>query len=198
MIRRLGINPAALAYAMTTLGSGMINNIFSFYYVKLFLNKYKISEGAFHQSQVSIFAANTQCHTSPTINKYCVHKNKIITVSVKILHKMYPVKEALRSKNVEESCVFCQTSRETTCYLFYHFMINSSELEEFLITKFKVNIQNNILMSYCAFNYTGLSKNITFLIFICLLLRESPTFTSVSDSFHNLDNNNKLHLFHLD
>lgn len=54
MIRRLGINPAALAYAMTTLGSGMINNIFSFYYVKLFLNKYQISEGAFHQSQVSI------------------------------------------------------------------------------------------------------------------------------------------------
>ncbi|XP_024128440.1 transmembrane protein 180 [Oryzias melastigma] len=52
MIRRLGINPAALAYAMTTLGSGMINNIFSFYYVKLFLNKYQISEGAFHQSQV--------------------------------------------------------------------------------------------------------------------------------------------------
>ncbi|XP_041813792.1 transmembrane protein 180 isoform X2 [Chelmon rostratus] len=47
-----GLNPAALAYAMTTLGSGMINNIFSFYYVKLFINKYKISEGAFHQSQV--------------------------------------------------------------------------------------------------------------------------------------------------
>ncbi|KAM9843872.1 transmembrane protein 180-like [Aulostomus maculatus] len=37
---------------MTTLGSCMINNIFSFYYVKLFINKYKISEGAFHQSQV--------------------------------------------------------------------------------------------------------------------------------------------------
>nr|XP_046271136.1 transmembrane protein 180-like [Scatophagus argus] len=47
-----GVNPAAVAYAMTTLGSCMINNIFSFYYVKLFINKYKISEGAFHQSQV--------------------------------------------------------------------------------------------------------------------------------------------------
>ncbi|XP_028268750.1 transmembrane protein 180-like [Parambassis ranga] len=47
-----GVNPAALAYAMTTLGSGMINNIFSFYYVKVFLNRYKISEGAFHQSQM--------------------------------------------------------------------------------------------------------------------------------------------------
>ncbi|XP_056263711.1 transmembrane protein 180-like [Pseudoliparis swirei] len=47
-----GLNPAALAYSMTTLGAGMINNIFNFYYVKLFLNKYKISEGVFHQSQV--------------------------------------------------------------------------------------------------------------------------------------------------
>ncbi|XP_077413873.1 transmembrane protein 180-like [Vanacampus margaritifer] len=48
----LGVNPAALAYAMTTLGAAMINNIFSFYYVKLFINKYQISEGAFHKSQV--------------------------------------------------------------------------------------------------------------------------------------------------
>ncbi|XP_068606332.1 transmembrane protein 180-like [Brachionichthys hirsutus] len=48
----LRVNPVALAYAMTTLGSAMINNIFNFFYVKLFLNKYKISEGAFHQSQV--------------------------------------------------------------------------------------------------------------------------------------------------
>ncbi|MGH0139240.1 UNVERIFIED_CONTAM: hypothetical protein FKN15_068649 [Acipenser sinensis] len=47
-----GIHHNALAYAMTTLGAGMMNSIFSFYYVKLFLNKYKISEGAFHQSQV--------------------------------------------------------------------------------------------------------------------------------------------------
>ncbi|XP_068194026.1 transmembrane protein 180-like [Antennarius striatus] len=46
------VNSVALAYAMTTLGASMINNIFSFYYVKLFLNKYKISEGAFQQSQV--------------------------------------------------------------------------------------------------------------------------------------------------
>ncbi|KAM3597902.1 uncharacterized protein V6R79_010948 [Siganus canaliculatus] len=53
-----GVNHAAVAYAMTTLGSGMINNIFSFYYVKLFINKYKISEGAFHQSQVVFMVWN--------------------------------------------------------------------------------------------------------------------------------------------
>nr|XP_056722384.1 transmembrane protein 180-like [Euleptes europaea] len=46
------IDPNALAYAMTTLGAGMMNSIFNFYYVKLFLNQYKISEGAFHQAQV--------------------------------------------------------------------------------------------------------------------------------------------------
>ncbi|XP_068102904.1 transmembrane protein 180-like [Hyperolius riggenbachi] len=47
-----GIHRPALAYSMTTLGAGMINHIFNFYYVKLFLNRYKISEGAFHQAQV--------------------------------------------------------------------------------------------------------------------------------------------------
>lgn len=55
---RFGVNPAAVAYAMTTLGSCLINNIFSFYYVKLFLNKYQISEGAFHQSQVVFMVWN--------------------------------------------------------------------------------------------------------------------------------------------
>ncbi|XP_034566612.1 transmembrane protein 180 isoform X2 [Notolabrus celidotus] len=51
-LRNFGVNPAAMAYAMTTLGSCMINTIFSFYYVKLFINKYNVSEGAFHTSQV--------------------------------------------------------------------------------------------------------------------------------------------------
>lgn len=51
------VNDAAFAYAMTTLGASMINNIFSFYYVKLFINEFKISEGAFHQSQVSEYFA---------------------------------------------------------------------------------------------------------------------------------------------
>uniref|UniRef100_A0A3Q3X8A3 Uncharacterized protein n=1 Tax=Mola mola TaxID=94237 RepID=A0A3Q3X8A3_MOLML len=46
------IDSAALAYAMTTLGASMINNIFAFYYVKLFINTYKTSERAFQQSQV--------------------------------------------------------------------------------------------------------------------------------------------------
>eukprot|EP00066_Takifugu_rubripes_P002629 XP_003964676.2 PREDICTED: transmembrane protein 180-like [Takifugu rubripes] len=52
------VNQAALAYAMTTLGASMINNIFSFYYVKLFINEYKTSETAFHQSQLVFMVWN--------------------------------------------------------------------------------------------------------------------------------------------
>ncbi|XP_060798453.1 transmembrane protein 180-like [Neoarius graeffei] len=51
-VLRLSTHPASVAYSMTTLGASMMNRIFGFYYVKLFLNKYKISEGAFHRSQV--------------------------------------------------------------------------------------------------------------------------------------------------
>nr|XP_006637273.2 PREDICTED: transmembrane protein 180 [Lepisosteus oculatus] len=52
LLARLGVHPGALAYSMTTLGAGMMNSIFSFYYVKLFLDKFQISESAFHQAQV--------------------------------------------------------------------------------------------------------------------------------------------------
>ncbi|NXM68262.1 MF13A protein, partial [Serilophus lunatus] len=53
-----GIHPNALAYSMTTLGAGMMNSIFNFYYVKLFLNQYKISEVAFHQAQLVFMVWN--------------------------------------------------------------------------------------------------------------------------------------------
>ncbi|XP_030068452.1 transmembrane protein 180 isoform X1 [Microcaecilia unicolor] len=46
------IHQNALAYCTTTLGAGMMNSVFNFYYVKLFLNRYRISEGAFHQAQI--------------------------------------------------------------------------------------------------------------------------------------------------
>lgn len=51
-MKTFGIHHNALAYSMTTLGAGMMNSVFNFYYVKLFLNQYKISEGSFHQAQV--------------------------------------------------------------------------------------------------------------------------------------------------
>uniref|UniRef100_UPI00398EFF14 transmembrane protein 180-like isoform X1 n=2 Tax=Pristiophorus japonicus TaxID=55135 RepID=UPI00398EFF14 len=54
----LGIQQNAFAYSMTTLGCGLMNNLFSFYYVKLFLNRYRISEGAFHQAQVVFMVWN--------------------------------------------------------------------------------------------------------------------------------------------
>ncbi|XP_068941028.1 transmembrane protein 180-like isoform X1 [Petaurus breviceps papuanus] len=46
------IHANALAYSMTTLGTGMMNTVFNFYCMQLFLKQYKISEAAFHQSQV--------------------------------------------------------------------------------------------------------------------------------------------------
>ncbi|XP_078274202.1 transmembrane protein 180-like [Rhinoraja longicauda] len=48
----LGINQNALAYSFTTLAAGLMNNLLSFYYVKLFLNHYKVSERDFQQAQV--------------------------------------------------------------------------------------------------------------------------------------------------
>ncbi|KAF7690908.1 transmembrane protein 180-like [Silurus meridionalis] len=51
-VLRLSTHPSSVAYSMTTLGSSMMNSIFSFYYVKLFLNKYNIAEGDFHMAQV--------------------------------------------------------------------------------------------------------------------------------------------------
>ncbi|XP_034023527.1 transmembrane protein 180-like [Thalassophryne amazonica] len=52
LLKKLRLSPPAVAYSMTTLGATLINSVFSFYYVKLFVNKYEISEGAFHHSQV--------------------------------------------------------------------------------------------------------------------------------------------------
>ncbi|XP_038619155.1 transmembrane protein 180-like [Tachyglossus aculeatus] len=51
-MKLLRIHLNALAYSMTTLGAGMMNTVFNFYYVKLFLSQYKISEAAFHHAQV--------------------------------------------------------------------------------------------------------------------------------------------------
>ena len=48
----LNIKPIAWAFSLTTLGTEMLNSVFSFYYVKLFLHLYKVSEVAFYQAQV--------------------------------------------------------------------------------------------------------------------------------------------------
>ncbi|XP_033100593.1 transmembrane protein 180-like [Anneissia japonica] len=48
--RTLHLN--AFAYSLTTFGASLMTGVFSFYYVKLFLNKYGISESWFQISQV--------------------------------------------------------------------------------------------------------------------------------------------------
>ncbi|XP_029804988.1 transmembrane protein 180-like isoform X2 [Suricata suricatta] len=54
----LKIKPIAWAYSMITLGTEMLNSVFSFYYVKLFLHLYKISEVAFYQAQMILMIWN--------------------------------------------------------------------------------------------------------------------------------------------
>ncbi|XP_057633030.1 transmembrane protein 180-like [Chionomys nivalis] len=52
------INSTAWAYSLITLGTEMLSSFFRFYYVKLFLELYKISELAFYQSQVILMIWN--------------------------------------------------------------------------------------------------------------------------------------------
>ncbi|XP_038395990.1 transmembrane protein 180 isoform X5 [Canis lupus familiaris] len=54
----LSIKPIAWGYSMITLGTEMLNSVFSFYYVKLFLHLYKISEVAFYQAQMILMIWN--------------------------------------------------------------------------------------------------------------------------------------------
>ncbi|CAH1795626.1 unnamed protein product [Owenia fusiformis] len=49
---KLNIHWPSVAYASTSVGSGMMGSVFFFYYVKVFLNMYKISEAWFQASQV--------------------------------------------------------------------------------------------------------------------------------------------------
>ncbi|XP_004623175.3 transmembrane protein 180 isoform X2 [Octodon degus] len=52
------IKPTAWAYSMITLGTTMLQSVFSFYYVKLFLDLYNISEVAFYQAQILLVVWN--------------------------------------------------------------------------------------------------------------------------------------------
>jgi len=48
----MGLHQNAVAYALTTFASSMMNTVFFFYYVKLFLDYYKVSAGWFQFAQV--------------------------------------------------------------------------------------------------------------------------------------------------
>ncbi|XP_054992774.1 transmembrane protein 180 [Sorex araneus] len=54
----LSIKSVAWAYSMITFGTATLNYVFSFYYVKLFLHLYKISDVAFYQAQVISMICN--------------------------------------------------------------------------------------------------------------------------------------------
>ncbi|XP_021581228.3 transmembrane protein 180 isoform X1 [Ictidomys tridecemlineatus] len=52
------INPVARAYCLITLGTEMLNSVFSFYYVKFFIHIYRVPEVAFYQSQIILMIWN--------------------------------------------------------------------------------------------------------------------------------------------
>ncbi|XP_058536243.1 transmembrane protein 180 isoform X2 [Ochotona princeps] len=54
----LNVNSAAWAYSVVTLGTDLLNSAFSFFYVKLFLHLYKISEETFCQAQAILMIWN--------------------------------------------------------------------------------------------------------------------------------------------
>ncbi|XP_006161154.1 transmembrane protein 180 [Tupaia chinensis] len=54
----LNINPIVWAYSMITLGTEMLSSVFSFYYVKLYLQLYRISDVAFYQAQIILMVWN--------------------------------------------------------------------------------------------------------------------------------------------
>ena len=47
------LNQNAVAFAVTTLASSLMGSIFFFYYVKLFIDKYKLDEEWFQFAQVT-------------------------------------------------------------------------------------------------------------------------------------------------
>lgn len=53
------LKKTSVAYAATTLGASMMNAVFGFYYVKIFLNYYHVSPGWFQASQVSKYVNHT-------------------------------------------------------------------------------------------------------------------------------------------
>jgi hypothetical protein len=59
----LSIKSEVWVYSLITLGTEMLSSFFSFYYVKLFLEVYKISKSAFCQAQVRYTFYSFQCRT---------------------------------------------------------------------------------------------------------------------------------------
>ena len=49
----INLDQNAMAYAATTLASSMMNSVFFFYYVKLYIDHYSLTEDWFQFAQVS-------------------------------------------------------------------------------------------------------------------------------------------------
>ncbi len=87
-------------------------------------------------------------------NRYCI-TNKIKEVSFKIIHRIYPVNQAIsRFHNVDLNCTFCEQEEESICHLFlkcrftYLFWTKLEDLFE-ILTGIKINLKiKDIILTY--------------------------------------------------
>ena len=108
------------------------------------------------------------------LNKYCIN-NKVKEVSFKILHRIYPVKEVLeRFKiNIDSTCVFCDSDRETIFHLFFHCNRSTlfwTDMQNFINRKMSTNVQINVFDVMLYFVFYGMDSNITYIIQLLIIL----------------------------
>ena len=58
LIKWLRVHPVSTAYAATTLGASLMHAVFMFYYVKIYLNRFHVSESWFQISQIVFMVWN--------------------------------------------------------------------------------------------------------------------------------------------
>ena len=75
--RKMKLHRNAVAYSTTCLAAALMHNVFMFYYVKLFLNKYFISETWFQVSQVCFMIWNA---LNDPLFGYCLDNCKVACV----------------------------------------------------------------------------------------------------------------------
>ncbi len=101
-----------------------------------------------------------------SINKYCI-TNEVKEISFKILHRIYPAKTLLErlKLNIDYSCVFCKSEKETIILLFFHCEHSDlfwTDMKDYIIRKIGTNIQIKIfdVMLYSDFNGLSISHNL--------------------------------------
>lgn len=122
----------------------------------------------------SSIVSDLQWKKSCILNKYCI-KNKVKEVSFKSWHRIYPLKEVLErlKLNIEYSCVFCNSDKETIFHLFFHCAHSNvfwTDILNFVNRKIWNNVQINVFDVMLYFVFHGLDKNANYIIQLLIIL----------------------------